>query len=44
MHIIGSLHLPHDLLLTVFSVERWYKIMQPAFERARQKMEREEAR
>ncbi|XP_056620620.1 TATA box-binding protein-associated factor RNA polymerase I subunit B-like [Triplophysa dalaica] len=28
----------------VFNVERWYKIIQPAFERARQKMEREEAR
>ncbi|KAI7799566.1 TATA box-binding protein-associated factor RNA polymerase I subunit B-like isoform X2 [Triplophysa rosa] len=28
----------------VFNVERWYKVMQPAFERARQKMEREEAR
>ncbi|XP_056620480.1 TATA box-binding protein-associated factor RNA polymerase I subunit B-like [Triplophysa dalaica] len=28
----------------VFNVERWYKIIQPAFERARQKMEREETR
>ncbi|KAA0708562.1 RNA polymerase I subunit B [Triplophysa tibetana] len=28
----------------VFNVERWYKIMQPAFERARQKMEIEEVR